>query len=518
MSQAQQSPHPEHHFWHEDGILALLDRPWLRVVLLFFVLLLLLPPDGVLTDNEENYFQLAAQAAAGAAPTPNSAVFDASTHRYASEFLLGSLIIHIGFERTQIITRTATAAGFALLLPLVFGLFALSALDGIIIVIVFALLGQSLMGGEWIFHGFEAKVVAYGFVLAALYAARVRQGLGIAMALCVIATYFHFLVGGFWFGAILVLRLVDKPRDLGRIALAGIAFIALTAPLTGTLFWTRLHAEPAKVLDTPPPDVIFSLIREPWHAAPFVSRYDFIVQWLPGFLLAGAMLAGCVLIARTAASASQRVIATWLALLLAYLFLALVSAFIERHTGAMGKFYPFRPSSLILLLWLTLVTAWLGNLVTRHSHAIKLLILALIAPSFVSAAALRIAHDLDLQTNFAADKRALATYLATARAGAVVLIDPAIEASFLDFERQTGRPSLISWKFAPTNDPELREWYRRMEFRQAVFHGGCTSPSKYPVDFLLATPADAGALAPSCGPVVLEMQHWRLIRRPKAAE
>ena len=56
--------------------------------------------------------------------------------------------------------------------------------------------------------------------------------------------------------------------------------------------------------------------------------------------------------------------------------------------------------------------------------------------------------------------------------GDVVLIDPDIEMQLLDFERRTGRPSLVMWKFAPTNDAELITWYRRIELRQDLFDKG----------------------------------------------
>src|SRR5260221_5057431 len=208
--------------------------------LLLVVLLLLLPPDGVLTDNEENYFQLAAQAVAGV-PTPaNSAVFDASRHRFLSELLLGPLIALCGFEAAQIVTRVLTAAAFALLLPRLFRLLSLPALDGAIVVMGFALLGPNLIGGEWLFRGFEAKIVAYGFVLAALPAASARRSLVAAVALCVAATYFHFLVGVFWFFAMLGLRLIENRHEIRRVAVAAIAFIVATAPLTGTIIRTRL--------------------------------------------------------------------------------------------------------------------------------------------------------------------------------------------------------------------------------------------------------------------------------------
>lgn len=515
MSTAQQGVKSDR-VWLADAILAIFDNRWVQSALLLGVLLMLLPPNGILTDNEENYFQLAAKAAAGGFESANSGVFDASHHRYVAELLLGNLISLVGYQPAQIITRILAAVGFAVLLPPVFRLFALSALDGAIVVIVFALLDQNLMGVEWVFYGFEAKVVAYGFVLAALYAVRQRRDLTVATILCVIATYIHFLVGTFWFAALLGLRLIDNRGEIRRVIFAVITFVIITAPLTGTILWTRLHDQAAAaVLDTPTPDIIFSLIREPWHAAPFVSRYVFVVEWLPGYLLAAAMFAACLLIARTTIEPKQRSFSIWLAFLIAYLFIALVPVFVERHTGAMGKFYPFRPSSLILLLWLTLVASWLNGVIARHLPAIKILTLALLAPAFFSLVLLRVVHDSSASTSFAVDKDAIATYLTTAsEKGAVVLIDPAIENSFLELERWTGRPFLIAWKFAPTNDSELREWYRRMEFRKAVFRGGCPLAPSYRVDFLLMTPANATALSPSCGPVVLETEHWRLLRRP----
>jgi hypothetical protein len=487
----------------------------MQSVILFLILLLLLPPNGLLTENEENYFQLAAQATTGAPGGPNSAVFDASSHRYVNELLLGHLIALVGYEATQIITRTLTAAGFALILPLVFRSLTLSALDGAIVLIVFDLLGQTLIGGEWIFNGFESKVVAYGFVLAAIYAARTKHSPGPATVLCVGATYFHFLIGIFWFFAILGLRLTENRSDLGRSVRAAIGFVLATAPLTVTIILTRMHASTAGVLsDGPSPDVIFSLIREPWHSAPFASRYEFVVNWLPGYLLAAAMFAGCITIIRTTSDPKQRSFAIWVSLLIAYLFLALVPAFIERHTGAVGKFYPFRPASLILLLWLALAIAWVNGLATRYLPAIKLLCLALLVPSLFSSVLMRALHDTNAPRTFGADKQAVAEYLAkTTTPDAVVVIDPAVELSFLDFERRTGRPALVLWKFAPTNDPDLREWFRRIQFREALFSQGCGPNPAHRTDFLLATPATVPVLSPKCGSVVLETPHWRLVRR-----
>ena len=102
--------------------------------------------------------------------------------------------------------------------------------------------------------------------------------------------------------------------------------------------------------------------------------------------------------------------------------------------------------------------------------------------------------------------------------GDVVLIDPDIEMQLLDFERRTGRPTLVSWKFASPNDRELVVWYRWVELRRALFAQGCGSGMPLPdVQYLLTTPASAPRLAASCGPEAFRVGQWVLLRREPAS-
>ena len=93
-----------------------------------------------------------------------------------------------------------------------------------------------------------------------------------------------------------------------------------------------------------------------------------------------------------------------------------------------------------------------------------------------------------------------------------MLIDPDVEAQWLEFERRTGRPTLVMWKFAPTNDAELITWYRRMQRRQAVFDQGCGVDivAVQPV-LLLTTPATASRLAGTCGLERFRDESWVLL-------
>ena len=85
----------------------------------------------------------------------------------------------------------------------------------------------------------------------------------------------------------------------------------------------------ARTTDVPPPDVIYSIIREPHHQSPFLSWVYFRDQWLPGYVMATLMLLACLWAARRGATRQLRVMAVWLAGLLAYLFLVLLPKFLD---------------------------------------------------------------------------------------------------------------------------------------------------------------------------------------------
>ena len=92
-------------------------------------------------------------------------------------------------------------------------------------------------------------------------------------------------------------------------------------------------------------------------SGPFLSWAYFRDHWLPGHIMALPMLLACLWVARRGESRFLRVVAIWLAGLLAYLFFVLGPKFLDRNSGGLGKFSLFRPSSLILLLWLLLALA-----------------------------------------------------------------------------------------------------------------------------------------------------------------
>jgi hypothetical protein len=479
---------------------------------LALALLALIPPNGILSDNEENYCALAARFVAGTPWPRETAVFDAAPHRMLSDATLGALIWLIGYSPTQIVTRLLTVAAYTLVLRELFGVFALSALDAAIVVMGMALVGQDLMGGEWLFGGYEAKVAAYILVLAALRLTLTRERTTAGVLLFALATYFHFLVGGFWFVAAMALRSLDRRH----VAAAGALYVLLVAPLFIAIAWFRIadHSA-AAATDIPPPDVVYSIIREPHHQSPFLSWPYFRDHWLPGYVMAVPMLMGCIWLTRYAATRRLRVTAVWLAGLLFYLFLVLIPKFLDRDAGVLGKFYLFRPSSLVELLWLMLILAAAADIAGRRTWLLRAMLLATIAPIFCDVQGGRLLREMNT-AKAAEDQKALIAK-AVQRLTApddVVLIDPGVEMQWLDFERRAGRPTWVMWKFAPTNDAELITWYRRIEARQELFDRSCgTDIGIAHPSVLLTTPSAAARLTATCGPVVFRAGPWLLLRK-----
>jgi hypothetical protein len=128
-------------------------RRFAAVSPLLLVLLLLIPPHGILSDNEENYFALAERFVDGGAWPLQTAVFDASHHRMLSDTTLGTLVAAIGYAPAQMATRLMAVAGYAVILPALFATVGLSALDAVLAVMAMVLIGQDIVGGEWLFGG-----------------------------------------------------------------------------------------------------------------------------------------------------------------------------------------------------------------------------------------------------------------------------------------------------------------------------------------------------------------------------
>jgi hypothetical protein len=99
--------------------------------------------------------------------------------------------------------------------------------------------------------------------------------------------------------------------------------------------------------------------------------------------MAVPMLLFCLWLAGNSANPRLRIMAVWIAGLVAYLFLVLVPKYLDRNSGVLGKFYLFRPSSLIELLWLMVALAFAIGLAGRHARLLRAALFATIGTMFL---------------------------------------------------------------------------------------------------------------------------------------
>jgi hypothetical protein len=141
---------------------------------------------------------------------------------------------------------------------------------------LFVLFGQCYFAVEWLFAGVEGKVFAYAAILAAIGLAWRDKDLG-AVGLAAAATYFHFLVGGFW--AVAIIGLIGlKTKNVRRTGGALLAYAMLCGPMLAILLGEWFFA--------PTPDLsdldltitqIYSAFRNPHHVAPFSGPHGRMV-------------------------------------------------------------------------------------------------------------------------------------------------------------------------------------------------------------------------------------------------
>jgi len=188
---------------------------------------LLMAPPSLWDPNEEDYLALAFHKVAPGAFSPYSAVFDQANVRFLSNHDLGLPVAWLGYEPTHSLLRVVGAVLYALSFAALLRDLRLGLLDGLAALALFGLLGPDLMGGEWLFFDAEPKTFTYAFVFLAI-AAAVRDRWGWAAVCAAVATYFHFLVGGFWAAWLCVFHLALHRRARTSAALAGLYAVAVT--------------------------------------------------------------------------------------------------------------------------------------------------------------------------------------------------------------------------------------------------------------------------------------------------
>ena len=492
------------------------SRARAAALLVPFVVFIMLPLNW--GPNEDFYFIQSMVKVAPEEAHPYGVAFDTSNARILSEWVIGYPVRWLGYEGAHVLLRLVMAVLYGIGLAYCITGLRLSALDALLALTIFVMVGPDIMGGEWLFLGVEPKTFAYALVFLGFgFAFRGRQ-LGAAVSLA-LATWFHFLVGGFWalawLGYVLLGQRTVRPV-VPPAALFGVLVLPVFLLLVVDQYVAGAAEVPAHGLDA---DYIYAIVRSSHHSAPF-HDLERLPQWLEGLALCLSMILALGFLTSRPPQ-PQRSFYLWAVALFAYLVLALILSWFDQESGFFGKFFLFRPSSLILIfgilaLFMAFNQCFEDAGARLYAKTVAALLIVPLTLWEIGDGKLR---DVVIDRGQYSDLADLERFIEeTTEPGTIVVSDPAggMRRPALSLPRVIDRPMLVTEKITPTNPAGIYRWYELMEFKKAIFAGKCPGPDDPPVRYLiLIEPAD-DAQAP-CGEIIWRSRNFAVAELPPPA-
>jgi hypothetical protein len=486
---------------------------WTLALVILPLLILSLPPTGQLSGNEEAYFAIADHYFTDDLDTVPQPLLGGMPHTIAFALIANPMIEGFGYELTQIIGRLLTAVLYALALASLFARLGLNVLEALLVVGVFIVADQALVGHEWMLYGFEPKTLAYPALLFALSQFLSDRPARTFVWLAV-ATTVHVQVGAMWFVFVCAAWFID---GLGwrRLVPGALLYSLLIVPIA----WIVLsqHANqliPGASVATgsePTTDWIVTYEGFPQFAHPFVTRWE-LLHWLPGLCLMIAILPVIAAIGVRTTGSERRL--AWLnVVVLAFLAVATVITALD-PSGWSGRLLLFRPGGPLLLTCLLQLVLALRHLIADADRVRAVAVAVLLTLAIgVPVTAAEKAGDIVFRHKTQQRTAEVVAFIHTQTPGSsTLLIEPRLEKDFLSLPRVAERHALVLFQFLPSRDPDILEWYRRRQFQARLFAEGCAAVAGYEVDYLIASTPTAHSLAASCGQVVLVSDQFAVVR------
>ncbi|MFY9706272.1 MAG: DUF6798 domain-containing protein [Desulfobacterales bacterium] len=479
--------------------------------LLIFALLFLNTLSLVLGENEEEYLAFAKAFMDHAWIPGAKSVIDIPGTRIIFDTVTGFALRYATFEQVAIAGRCLIALLFAFPLARIFTKLRFTNLESIFLLQLICVLShQSFFGKEWIFRSFETKTISYVFVFYSLYYlldTRYLQGVLFAG----FAVYFHILVGG-WYALLLFVFLLVSGTPLKSLLRYALVFSALTAPFGLYLADTYLVDNPG-IIDGVRISQIYVYLRNPHHLDIISQIGHWGSSTQIGVIL--SLLAGwlCVRLYVSNRDEVVRKLALFNIVIFGQQLISLLIA-LKDKSGGFLKFYPYRTSSLSLfLVSLLLMVLAKRSFLQPHprTEGASPSEEAVDGYSTVVAVVMIVCIAAGLGVNLV--KNARDSYR---------LLWPAPEASArmslygwiknhtppdavflnlnqrlrddLDFTRRTDRDRFSVFKFVPTSNRMIYDWYRRVQEKDRVKGDIAVIDElakKYRIDFVVSkTPLD----------------------------
>jgi hypothetical protein len=453
--------------------------------LLIFCLLFLNTFSLILDENEEQYLAFA-KAFINHDWIPGAvSLKDVPGTRIIFDSVTGWLLNFATFEQVAVFGRALIALLFAFPLARIFKRFQFTNLAIIFALQIICVLShQSFFAKEWIFGSFESKAVSYVFIFYSLSYLFDNRNL-LSVLFSGLAVYFHILAGG-WYSLILFIYLLISKTPLKTILLYGLTFAFWTAPIGIYLAATYLINNPA-VIGGVQISQVYVFIRNPHHLDIIKQIGQLGSSAQTGIILSLLCCALCFRLLDTGKDQLLRKVALLNIIIFCQQFLSLFIAVFDK-TGAFLKYYPYRTSSLSFFLMFIILGILLRERFSRqgcgadlqppvnkffciHSNAVAWLIILCIFAGLGIKLYKNIGDSSELlfPSSETSDRFSLYDWIKINTQPDAVFLD--LNKNIrddLDFIRRTERDSYSVFKFVPTTNRLIYDWYMRVLEKKKV--------------------------------------------------
>lgn len=424
-----------------------------------FFLLVIQKVSPILTGGEEQYLAYAKQAIDPAWINQSFTLTEEPGSRIVFQWIVGFFLKFFSFETTAITFRLLNFAAYSIALHYIFNFLKLPRLVTFIAFELFLISRQSFFAMEWIFGGFEPKTISYAFLLFAVYTL-LRQRYILATILIAAATYFHFLVAGWFFLAICISLLITRNwREFGQSLLT---YIILITPLLFYLI-QYIILPSQHIINDINVDAVYCYMRLPHHTAIAKSWQYFADNHLIG-MINTLVTIGLLLYFKKKITFPPLLLNSCLVLLtlpLLFIPIAFIDSYLWNQYGSIFlKMYPFRSLSIGCFLALIIGLYWLKDVTI--SKSILSIIFILLTGLVVAQSIKNVKHSFIVSDNDTAfnlltthiDKK-----LPSNSHFALLDISHSHENEFI---RKANRENLVVYKFTPATSQKIYHWQHRL--------------------------------------------------------
>ncbi len=446
-----------------DNCVAIINRQ--NSTLFIFLILCFNFLSFELNSNEEMYLALAKQFFEPQWIPNSFSLTEFPGTRLIFQVITGFFLQYFSFEQVTFAGRLLNFLLFAFALSRLKHLFQLNNVAFFFILQVIYFPHQTFFADEWIFMGFEAKTLSYFFLFYSLYFL-IKSDFRKSVFFTIIATYFHILVGGWFFILTLLYAFFSKELSIKtQLQNAGL-YVLLCLPF-GAYLAQEILVKTATEINGVNLNWIYVYFRAPHHVGLFNDLIVFFKEHLPGIFLSLAFFIICVSYGRKLADPVIRKLNRLNIIIFSMIFVSLIIGYFDK-TGFFLKYYPFRISALSMLLIVFQFSLVVKSFIkSEFLPAIYGSILIIAIPVFVFASALNIYIMAAPKDKFLNEMTAFVKKH-TQPSEKFVFINYEKDIDHISFFRKAERERFVVYKFVPSGGNKLYEWYSRILEKEKI--------------------------------------------------